>query len=137
MKRTSIAFALLFALVAAPAHGDSAGDVWTSYLDYAYVYSAAERDALAARLESYGDEAGRSLGDYVAERFEASRTVTEDSEPMEIRRMAVAYLLEYLSSGEPRLYFGLGAAARVRVCGKVEPLSNPSAAQFRCMVGRQ
>jgi hypothetical protein len=67
----------------APATRTSASSTWSSYLDYAYVYSSADPAALKARLAEYGAEAAIPLRRYIEEYF------------------AIAYLLDYLASGRP------------------------------------
>src|SRR5262245_26832597 len=73
---------------------------WSGYLDYAYVYSSAEPDALRARLEQYGKTAGIGLSDYVAVGLGRSATRAAADPDTVIRRSAIARLLLYLSSGE-------------------------------------
>jgi hypothetical protein len=89
-------FAAAWAGVAARAEESPA---WSAYLDYAYVYSSAEPEALRARLEEYGREAGVSLEDYIAEHFEGPGS--QDFDERALRRKAIAYLLHYLAFGEP------------------------------------
>jgi hypothetical protein len=102
MKQGAL-FAALFALaVAAPARGTEAGeDAWAGYLDYAYVYSSADSEALRARLAEYGQEAGLPLERYITERFEAAPREDGPLDEVRVRREAVAQLLAYLASGEP------------------------------------
>ena len=95
--------ALLVLWISTSAAGAALGSepsVWSAYLDYAYVYSSADSADLQARLEEYGGEAGISLNDHLAgqlERNPESEALDEGS----IRRIAIAHLLEYLSTGEP------------------------------------
>jgi hypothetical protein len=94
----------LFCLVAAaPAMAEAAGidtELWDGYLDYAYVYASADADALRARLDQYGGEAGMSLDDYVAlhqAELRGDWSMTDDDGR---RRIAVASLLQYLATRE-------------------------------------
>ncbi|MGH0030113.1 MAG: hypothetical protein ACQGVC_10010 [Myxococcota bacterium] len=99
MKRrgpVSVALLLCVLFAAAP----SAADSWPAYLDYAYVYSSAEPDALRARLAQYGNDAGIQLRDYAAKEFGPGALV-DDEDETRIRRAAIAQLLIYLSTGEP------------------------------------
>ena len=85
---------------AAPAAAEDSP--WTAYLDYAYVYSSAEEDALRARIDQYGKEAGIRLEDYVPVAFGA-RALAESPDPeADIRRAAIARMLLYLAHGETR-----------------------------------
>jgi hypothetical protein len=88
---------------AAPAPGakTSASPVWSSYLDYAYVFASADSDALKQRLAQYGKEAGVPLSRYIAEYFETLAPLEPHSDDSETRRKAIAYLLDYLASGRP------------------------------------
>ena len=70
MSKLTASLALAVVLLAswpAPAGADRANDVWSSYLDYAYVYSSADAAQLEARLAEYGREAGVSLEDFITE----------------------------------------------------------------------
>jgi len=98
-----IATGLLAAVLPAlPARAQNGADVWASYLDWAYVYSSADSEALSKRLAEYGREAGMSLESFIAEHYGGAR-VHDDAPPDEaaVRREAVAYLLDYLARGEP------------------------------------
>lgn len=75
----------------------SEGDTWAGYLDYAYVYSSAEPEALTQRLDEYAAEAGSTLDDYILESL-SGQTLSE----REQRRRAIAHLLQYLSAGDTR-----------------------------------
>jgi hypothetical protein len=79
----------------------SASPTWSSYLDYAYVYASADPAALKARLAQYGSEAGIPLRRYIEEYFETLAPLEPHSDESETRRKAIAYLLDYLSSGKP------------------------------------
>jgi len=85
--------------LAAPAAAEESP--WTAYLDYAYVFSSAEEEALRARLDQYGQEAGIRLEDYVPVAF-GPRALAESADPeSDMRRAAIAHLLLYLATGEP------------------------------------
>jgi len=77
----------------------AAAESWPAYLDYAYVYSSAEPDALRSRLAQYGSEAGIKLEDYAAKEFGPGALV-DDQDETRLRRAAIAQLLIYLSSGD-------------------------------------
>jgi hypothetical protein len=79
----------------------TASPVWSSYLDYAYVYTSADPAALRARLAEYGKEAGIPLRRYIDEYFETLAPLEPHSDEGETRRKAIAYLLDYLASGRP------------------------------------
>ena len=94
-----IAFA--FGASAQPAQAGQGEDLWPSYLDYAYVYSSADSNALRQRLSQYGREAGVGLEKYIAKTF---TRVAEEGQPFDEarkRREAIAHLLVYLSTNEP------------------------------------
>jgi hypothetical protein len=94
-------FVLCAGLAAAsPAAASSASPVWSSYLDYAYVYSSADAEPLRARLEQYAAEAGLSLPRYIGEYFETLAPLEVEGDEAETRRKAVAYLLDYLARGD-------------------------------------
>src|SRR5262245_24092744 len=98
MRTTLLAGFLLAALAAAAAPAAADGSAWDAYLDYAYVYASAEPAALRARLEQYGREAGTPF-----ERVLAGFPNDEDPEAMEevqARRMAIAWLLQHLATGD-------------------------------------
>ena len=75
-------------------------DPWAGYLDYAYIYSSAEPDALMRRLRGYGREAGISLGDYIVQRFDSRSAQAVPFDERDARHEAVAYLLRYISEGD-------------------------------------
>jgi hypothetical protein len=92
----------IFLLLCSFAIATSAGaedDTWAGYLDYAYVYSSADQDALQQRLTEYGQQAGIRLDDYAVKHL--ARLESPEAQEMEIRRAAIAQLLLYLASGEP------------------------------------
>ncbi|MFI5315298.1 MAG: hypothetical protein ACHQ6T_06340 [Myxococcota bacterium] len=99
--RHAVGIGLLFALCARTAGAGSESQVWSGYLDYAYVYSSADARSLEDRLKGYGNEAGISLDRYVTDYFgtlaphEGEGTDAENA----TRRKAIAYLLLYLEKG--------------------------------------
>ncbi|MDJ0850195.1 MAG: hypothetical protein QNK04_17630 [Myxococcota bacterium] len=102
MRKIALTMGMGVTLLAGSAGAESAAEVWSSYLDYAYVYSSAEPAELSARLDGYGKEAGVSLRDFIVEHYEAAIR-EEEAEPdvSAVRREAVAYLLDALSRSEP------------------------------------
>ena len=86
---------LVLCSLASPALTE-AENPWGGYLDYAYVYSSAQPEALRGRLDEYGAQAGMTLEAYVTQEFEARRDLDEHA----LRRKAIAYLLVYLASGD-------------------------------------
>ncbi len=80
---------------------EAESDAWAGYLDFAYVYSSAEPEALAARLRDYGRETRMSLDDYITRRLETGAAEGSDADEVVARRLAIAHLLQYLASGEP------------------------------------
>jgi hypothetical protein len=90
---------LLLSLVVGAGSARGASDVWAGYLDYAYVYSSAEPDALKRRLEEYGGEAGETLQELLATRWATPSAAAEPDEVVS-RRKAIAYLLDYLARGD-------------------------------------
>ncbi len=101
MRRLRSMLALGVALVLAGAARAEGDDRWAGYLDYAYVYSSAEPEALRVRLEGYGREAGIQLERYITEEFEARPASDGPIDEARARRKAVAYLLDYLARAEP------------------------------------
>jgi hypothetical protein len=103
MKHWVAGLGLIAALVAGRAAAQEAleQDAWAGYLDFAYVYSSAEPEALATRLRDYGRETHMSLQDYLTRRLETAPEAGGDAEEVVTRRLAVAHLLQYLASGDP------------------------------------
>ena len=75
-------------------------NAWAGYLDYAYVYSSAEPDALRARLAQYGKEAGIKLEDYAKVSLGPSAIKSSPDPDVVVRRAAIAHLLLYLATGK-------------------------------------
>jgi hypothetical protein len=69
--------------------------LWADYLDFAYIYSSADAATLSERLEGYGKEAGITLEDFILETYEVPVEVS--NEEADVRRKAIAYLLQYLA----------------------------------------
>lgn len=76
-------------------------DLWTDYLDYAYVYCSAEPAPLRDRLAEYGREAGVTLQRYIAREYEPVPIESQAGDEVALRRRAIAYLLAYLAHGDP------------------------------------
>jgi hypothetical protein len=99
LKTIPFALTLLLGLSAPSLAAEPADDdAWSAYLDYAYVYSSANAEALQARLAQYGKEAGVSLEDYIQREL----VPTEGSEnEVQTRRRSIALLLQYLATSDP------------------------------------
>ncbi len=95
-----VAFTALTGLGSRTAGGAEA-DPWTGYIDFAYVYSSAEPEALQMRLEEYGNEAGVPLERYITEHFAAPLEGDATDEVFK-RRRAIAYLLHYLAYSDKK-----------------------------------
>jgi len=94
--------AISFMLVgtSATAQTGDASATWEDYLDYAYVFSSSEADALSARLDGYAVQIGLPLDAWIKRTMEdLEATGGEDSG--QTRRRAIAQLLEYLATREP------------------------------------
>jgi len=74
---------------------------WEDYLDFAYVFSSADSEALANRLTGYAKETGLPLDAWVKRTLE-DRDAQGGEESMQTRRRAIAQLLQYLATREPR-----------------------------------
>jgi len=74
---------------------------WEDYLDFAYVFSSSDAEALAARLDGYAKEVGVPLDAWVARTLEDFE-VQKGEESTQTRRRAIAELLQYLSTREPK-----------------------------------
>lgn len=101
ITRRSAFLGLCLALFCGSAAADGELDVWASYLDYAYVFSSADAEALSGRLDEYGREAGLPLAQYAREQFETPTVDDEELNETQMRRKSIAYLLLYLTEGEP------------------------------------
>jgi hypothetical protein len=108
MRRIAIALAAAAALAAgsaapaekAPPAPSAESSVWSSYLDFAYIYSSADARTLGERLNGYGKEAGITLERYLRDYFETVAPLESGDAETLHRRKAIAYLLLYLSRGD-------------------------------------
>lgn len=73
---------------------------WNQYLEFAYVYTPAEGDALRERLDGYAREAGQSLDDFIAESLEPALAAAPSNETRR-RQLAVARFLTFLADRDP------------------------------------
>jgi hypothetical protein len=90
-------------LIAGPALAQAPDtSIWDGYLDFAYVYSSADTQTLSTRIDQYSNEAGMTLSEYVSVQTQAGRLTFDDLDDTTRRRVAVAYLLQYLAEREPR-----------------------------------
>jgi hypothetical protein len=98
MRHLLAATLVTMALAAASAAAAADESAWDAYLDYAYVYASAEPAALRARLEEYARETGvpfeRVLADLGGDEGAGAPDETAT------RRRAVAWLLQYLATGD-------------------------------------
>ena len=104
ISRAATVFAILFAgcalLIAGPSVAQEAGASWDDYLDFAYVFSSSDAEALSGRLDQYAGEIGLPLDAYVKRTLEdVEAKGGEDTE--QTRRRGVAQLLQYLATREP------------------------------------
>jgi hypothetical protein len=83
-----------------PAQTSAESSVWSSYLDFAYIYSSADAKTLGERLNGYGKEAGITLERYLRDYFETVAPLESGDAETLHRRKAIAYLLLYLSRGD-------------------------------------
>ncbi|HKC52172.1 MAG TPA: hypothetical protein VKF60_15365 [Myxococcota bacterium] len=99
--RNAVGLGLALALFARAAAAGTESQVWSGYLDYAYVYSSADARSLNERLKGYGNEAGISLERYTNDYFGAlaPREAEGADAENQTRRKAIAYLLLYLENG--------------------------------------
>lgn len=97
--RLSLGAVVATALLARAASAGNESQVWSGYLDYAYVYSSADAKSLGERLAGYGKEAGIPLDRYVADYFGTLGPQEGTDAENQIRRKAIAELLLYLQKG--------------------------------------
>ena len=76
------------------------GATWDDYLDFAYVFSSSDSEALDARLDGYAREIGIPLDAWVKRTLE-DREAKGGEESEQTRRRAIAELLQYLATREP------------------------------------
>ncbi len=103
-RQTVTALAFFFAsfalVVAGPSAASDAGASWDDYLDFAYVFSSSDAEALSSRLDQYAGEIGLPLDAYVKRTLE-DREAKGGEESAQTRRRGVAQLLQYLATREP------------------------------------
>jgi hypothetical protein len=101
MKIKVVLAALLLVVTGSTSAEGSASDTWAGYIDFAYVYSSAESEALRKRLEEYGREAGLPFDRYLTEQY-ATKVKSKDEgfDDNYARRRSIAYLLHYIAYGE-------------------------------------
>jgi len=75
---------------------------WDAYIDYAFVYVSADSTALTARLDEYSGDAGMTLDEYITVVTAGRRFDDPSIDDVVRRRLAVAHLLSYLSTREPK-----------------------------------
>ena len=97
--RLSLGAVVATALFARAASAGNESQVWSGYLDYAYVYSSADAKSLGERLNGYGKEAGVPLDRYLADYFGTLGPQEGTDAENQIRRKAIAELLLYLQKG--------------------------------------
>ena len=97
-----LALATLVAVagLASTASAQGAQPSWDDYLDFAYVYSSSDADALGGRLDQYAGEIGLPLDAWVKRTLE-DREAKGGEESSMTRRRAIAQLLSYLATREP------------------------------------
>ncbi len=95
--------AIIVKVFAIPASAETQPEAWGDYLDYAYVYTAADPGPLSERLAEYTQETGIDLDTYIenflSDPLEPDAPVDETT----LRRTAIAHLLQYLASRDPAL----------------------------------
>ncbi len=101
--RVAVAAALSLWLALPAAASSAEPEAWGDYLDYAYVYTSADPEPLAARLDEYTEDTGITLDTYIenflSDPLEPDAPVDESM----LRRTAIAHLLQYLASRDPAL----------------------------------
>src|SRR5262247_2973488 len=97
--RLTLGAVVATALFARAASAANESQVWSGYLDYAYVYSSADAKSLSDRLQGYGKEAGKPLDRYLADYLSTTGLQEGTDAENQIRRKAIAELLIYLWKG--------------------------------------
>jgi len=97
----SSSLALIGIVVLASAATANSNASWEDYLDYAYVFSSSDADALDARLDGYASEIGISLDAWVKRSLE-DLEAKGGEENAQTRRRATAQLLQYLATRESK-----------------------------------
>ncbi len=73
---------------------------WDDYLDFAYVFSSSDSEALKTRLDGYAVQIGLPLDAYVKRTIE-DREAKGGEDSGQTRRRGIAEFLQYLSTREP------------------------------------
>lgn len=100
LARLALGFALVLAAGVLGAATNARAATWDDYLDYAYIYSSADAQSLAARIAGYEREIGLSLDAYVKRSLE-DRGAKNGEDLAQTRRRAIAQFLQYLAAREP------------------------------------
>ncbi len=100
LARLALGFALVLAAGALGGATTARSATWDDYLDYAYIYSSADAQSLAARIAGYEREVGLSLDAYVKRSLE-DRGAKNGEDLAQTRRRAIAQFLQYLAAREP------------------------------------
>ncbi len=77
-----------------------ASATWDDYLDFAYIFSSADAQSLAARMAGYEREVGLPLDAYIKRSLE-DRDAKHGEDATQTRRRAIAQFLQYLATREP------------------------------------
>jgi hypothetical protein len=99
--RLGVGIAGLCVLFFAGAASADSGASWEDYLDFAYVFSSSDAEALDARLIGYAGEIGIPLDDWVKRTLD-DREAKGGEENAQTRRRAIAQLLQYLATRDPK-----------------------------------
>lgn len=96
-----LAAVLIFRVDPSQAVQNAGAASWEDYLDFAYVFSSADPAELKARLDGYAQQIGLPLDAYVKRTIE-DREAKGGEDSGQTRRRAIAELLQYLSTREPK-----------------------------------
>jgi hypothetical protein len=99
--RLGVGIAGLCVLFFAGAASADSGASWEDYLDFAYVFSSSDAEALDARLIGYAGEIGIPLDAWVKRTLD-DREAKGGEENAQTRRRAIAQLLQYLATRDPK-----------------------------------
>ena len=77
------------------------GASWDDYLDFSYVFSSSDAGAMRERIETYEREIGMPLDAWI-ERTLEDRDAKGGEESAQTRRRAIAQLLQYLATRDPK-----------------------------------
>lgn len=100
LARLALGFVLVLAAGTLGGATTTRAATWDDYLDYAYIYSSADAQSLAARIAGYEREIGLSLDAYVKRSLE-DRGAKNGEDLAQTRRRAIAQFLQYLAAREP------------------------------------